>query len=255
MAGRSPGAGSAAFVYMPQFAPAEAFVDDSGLGKAIRAREGRKRRKRVPVLQWLEDATALAPSPDSACAPRKSCSRPGRWWMRARYRLRYRLARIAFPGRFRAVSVSNYRAHSRRKQPTVFAPHGGQCVHAESRAGLATFAEDFFDRGGPALLSRNTRPIPMRCWPNWLASYAPGGVAIVKVPNYGSLNRMVMGGNWCGFRIPDHVNYFTKSSSHADGCAAMDSTWNCPWSGRCRRMTICGQSCAPHGNRGFVMGT
>ncbi len=29
---------------------------------------------------------------------------------------------------------------------------------------------------------------------------APGGVAIVKVPNFGSLNRVIMGSRWCGFR-------------------------------------------------------
>ena len=37
----------------------------------------------------------------------------------------------------------------------------------------------------------------------------PGGKAYVRVPNYGSLNRKLFGGKWCGFRWPDHVNYFT----------------------------------------------
>ncbi len=40
----------------------------------------------------------------------------------------------------------------------------------------------------------------------------PGGAVIIKVPNYASLNRMVMGRRWCGFRWPDHVNYFTPAS-------------------------------------------
>jgi len=35
------------------------------------------------------------------------------------------------------------------------------------------------------------------------------GATIVKVPNYGSANRLVMGPRWCGFRFPGHVNYFT----------------------------------------------
>lgn len=38
----------------------------------------------------------------------------------------------------------------------------------------------------------------------------PYGVAIIKVPNYGSLNRRIMGKSWCGFRFPEHVNYFRK---------------------------------------------
>ena len=42
--------------------------------------------------------------------------------------------------------------------------------------------------------------------------YPRSGIAVVKVPNYASLNRRVMGRNWCGFRWPDHLNYFTPKS-------------------------------------------
>ena len=79
-----------------------------------------------------------------------------------------------------------------------FAPHGGHCVHAESRAGLAEFAEDFFS----AAVLRSY--LEHEAYPNEvLAGLArvlrPGGVAIVKVPNYGSLNRMVMGAQMVRF--------------------------------------------------------
>jgi hypothetical protein len=49
---------------------------------------------------------------------------------------------------------------------------------------------------------------------------APGGVALIKVPNYASLNRLVTGRKWCGFRYPDHLNYFTPASlkAMAAGC-------------------------------------
>jgi predicted SAM-dependent methyltransferase len=40
----------------------------------------------------------------------------------------------------------------------------------------------------------------------------PGGAVFVRVPNFGSVNRRVIGPKWCGFRYPDHVNYFTLSS-------------------------------------------
>ena len=33
----------------------------------------------------------------------------------------------------------------------------------------------------------------------------------VRVPNYGSLNRRMLGAKWCGFRYPDHVYFTTKS--------------------------------------------
>jgi SAM-dependent methyltransferase len=37
----------------------------------------------------------------------------------------------------------------------------------------------------------------------------PGGVAIIKVPNFDSWNRRARKERWCGFRFPEHVNYFT----------------------------------------------
>lgn len=38
------------------------------------------------------------------------------------------------------------------------------------------------------------------------------GAVIIKVPNFASWNRSVRGGRWCGFRYPDHVNYFTPDT-------------------------------------------
>jgi SAM-dependent methyltransferase len=40
----------------------------------------------------------------------------------------------------------------------------------------------------------------------------PGGFLVIKVPNFASWNRSVRGQRWCGFRYPDHVNYFTPLS-------------------------------------------
>jgi SAM-dependent methyltransferase len=37
----------------------------------------------------------------------------------------------------------------------------------------------------------------------------PGAIAILKMPNYACWNRSIRGSHWCGFRFPDHVNYFT----------------------------------------------
>ncbi len=36
------------------------------------------------------------------------------------------------------------------------------------------------------------------------------GIAILKLPNYGSINRVIMGKRWCMFRFPEHINYFRK---------------------------------------------
>ena len=41
---------------------------------------------------------------------------------------------------------------------------------------------------------------------------AEDAVVVVKMPNYASINRRVMGLRWSGFRFPDHVNYYTPAT-------------------------------------------
>jgi SAM-dependent methyltransferase len=40
----------------------------------------------------------------------------------------------------------------------------------------------------------------------------PGGVLVIKTPNYASWNRSVMGEDCCGIHIPAHCNYFTPAT-------------------------------------------
>lgn len=40
----------------------------------------------------------------------------------------------------------------------------------------------------------------------------PGGITLIKTPNYASWNRRIMGLDWCGFHIPAHCNYFTPET-------------------------------------------
>lgn len=57
-----------------------------------------------------------------------------------------------------------------------------------------------------------------------------GGAAIVKVPNFASLNRHLRGKRWCGFRFPDHVNYFTPATltrlAEEAGYTVDPASWN-----------------------------
>jgi SAM-dependent methyltransferase len=50
---------------------------------------------------------------------------------------------------------------------------------------------------------------PLRLLNRLHAVLAPDGSIVLKVPNYACWNRRVRGSKWCGFRFPDHVNYFT----------------------------------------------
>lgn len=88
---------------------------------------------------------------------------------------------------------------------------GGHCIHAPAVEGVKEFPNDYFDgvlmhsfleheKSPSSLLSGIYKVLKL------------GGHVYVRVPNFGSLNRKFMGKKWCGFRYPDHVNYFTVKS-------------------------------------------
>jgi len=87
----------------------------------------------------------------------------------------------------------------------------GEVIVKPAAEGLTTLPADFVDAVFMrSYLEHETDPGAV------LAGIArvlrPGGIAIIKVPNYGSLNRRVLGNHWSGFRLPDHLNYFTPAS-------------------------------------------
>ncbi len=90
----------------------------------------------------------------------------------------------------------------------LFARRGGRVINAPSLEGLREFPAGYFSAASlRSYLEHEMEPAPvLRALHRTLE---PGGVAVVKVPNYGSWNRMIMGRKWCGFRHPDHLNYFT----------------------------------------------
>lgn len=53
---------------------------------------------------------------------------------------------------------------------------------------------------------------PLRLLRSLHEALAETGVIVLKVPNLASVNRHVRGKRWCGFRYPDHVNYFTPAT-------------------------------------------
>ncbi|MFQ6018185.1 MAG: class I SAM-dependent methyltransferase [Kiloniellaceae bacterium] len=89
-----------------------------------------------------------------------------------------------------------------------FGSRGGRAINAPSLEGLKEFPDACFSAGSlRSYLEHEMRPAPVLR--ELHRTLEPGGIAIVKVPNFGSLNRMVLGRKWCGFRYPDHLNYFT----------------------------------------------
>ena len=92
-----------------------------------------------------------------------------------------------------------------------FGARGGGVINAPCLDGLKGYADGFFSAATlRSYLEHEMHPAAVL--KELHRALAPGGVAVVKVPNYASLNRRVMGRKWCGFRYPDHLNYFTPAT-------------------------------------------
>ncbi len=84
---------------------------------------------------------------------------------------------------------------------------GGYVVHAPAIEGITQFEDNFFD----GIIMRSYlehEAVPREVLAASYAKLKPGGVIYVKVPNFDTINRLVRGIDWCGFRFPDHLNYF-----------------------------------------------
>lgn len=89
-----------------------------------------------------------------------------------------------------------------------FAARGGRAVQGDAHSVLPQFQDNFF---AGILMSSYLEhdPAPRATLELAACVLRPGGRIILKVPNYACWNRTVRGARWCGFRHPDHVNYFT----------------------------------------------
>ncbi len=93
----------------------------------------------------------------------------------------------------------------------LFAARGGAAIHGPALDGLKLFPDGFFTAASlRSYLEHESQPAEVLAALH--RTLTPDGIAVVKVPNYGSMNRVVTGAKWCGFRYPDHLNYFTPES-------------------------------------------
>ncbi|MDI1259437.1 class I SAM-dependent methyltransferase [Aquabacterium sp.] len=91
---------------------------------------------------------------------------------------------------------------------------GGRCIHDNALHGLDDFQEGYFDMIiMSSFLEHEINPLPLlrRC----RERMREGGFIIIKVPNFDCWNRHMRAEKWCGFRWPDHVNYFTPKTLQA----------------------------------------
>lgn len=91
---------------------------------------------------------------------------------------------------------------------------GGYCIHGAGAEAIWEFPESHFD--GIVMNSYLEHETdPAKVLSGAYRALKQTGRIYVRVPNYASLNRRVIGKTWCGFRYPDHVNYFTPASLRA----------------------------------------
>lgn len=104
-------------------------------------------------------------------------------------------------------------ALSKKARP-IYEARGGTVYHEPATTGIERFPEGFFD----SIIMRSY--LEHEAQPRLILERAfkrlkPGGTILLRSPNYNSANRFIMGAEWCGFRFPDHVNYFTPRSLKA----------------------------------------
>jgi SAM-dependent methyltransferase len=140
---------------------------------------------------------------------------------------------LSFPPSFTpfGIEISSVLA---AKADRAFRARGGYAINAPCVEGLRHLPERFFAAASlRSYLEHEADPLGVL--QNLNRVLMPGGFAVVKVPNYGSLNRVVMGRRWCGFRYPDHLNYFTpktlgKMAAKAGFATAFGATGRLPTS-------------------------
>ncbi len=188
------------------------------------AAEERARKRRSPLLARLDAAT--------------------RWRTRLRQQtnpmdfIRPRLAGGAVldigcgNGSYLATHAAGYRLYGIDISPPLtrvadglFASTGGGAICAPALQALTTMSAGSIDAAIlRSYLEHEAEPLPVL--ERLRMVLKPGGFAVVKVPNYASLNRHLMGQRWCGFRFPDHLNYFTPATLSAIAArAGFRSEW------------------------------
>lgn len=88
---------------------------------------------------------------------------------------------------------------------------GGYCLHGAGAEAIWGFDKNQFD--GIVMFSYLEHETDvMGVLKGAHRALKPSGGVFIRVPNFGSFNRRVIGPKWCGFRYPDHVNYFTLAT-------------------------------------------
>ncbi len=183
-----------------------------------------------PEYVELEDDFAWEKTSVTEVARRKK-TRPIVWWLdqKTRWRLHmFRPSRQDFYRRlFKPGRVLDVGCGDSSGPPDPFVPfgieisqalfagasakmaaRGGKAVFGPAAEAITEFPDDYFTGIVMSSVVEHEKQ-PKKLLENVSRVLTDAGVAYIRVPNFGGVNRAVMGAKWCGFRYPDHVNYFT----------------------------------------------
>ncbi|MCA9078958.1 MAG: class I SAM-dependent methyltransferase [Planctomycetaceae bacterium] len=110
----------------------------------------------------------------------------------------------------------------------LLAARCGQVIQADALSGLAQLPEGFFT-GILMQCYLEHETAPGEVLKAAARTLRPGGRLIIKVPNFDCWNRHVRDKKWCGFRFPDHVNYFTPDTLSALVRTSGLEVFRCSW--------------------------
>jgi len=106
------------------------------------------------------------------------------------------------------IEIGNDQAEQANR---VLSPLGGHCIRGSAIEGMNAVEDGSIDLIILcSFLEHEVNPLPLlrAC----AVKLKQRGRVVIKVPNFGSLNRRIRQRKWCGFRYPDHVNYFTPAT-------------------------------------------
>ncbi|MFM7207756.1 MAG: class I SAM-dependent methyltransferase [Planctomycetaceae bacterium] len=223
------------FVYLAN-PPAQDLFRDEYAWEVTHERESRRRRRREPVLYALSGAAkawrqrflkrdkvaVLARNlvRDAARSGGATTIRivdvgcaEGTLAMRIADRLPRSVA-----GRVEPIGIE-ISTHLARIADLSLRSRGGRCVHGTGIDGLEEIERCSVQLVVlSCILEHEISPLPLlrRCRERLTVD----GRIIIKVPNHACVGRRLRGSRWCGYRWPDHVNYFTPRTLAATARAA-----------------------------------